>query len=265
MKRKIIQNNKNNKKNITDKKSYSKNNHLVKKEILEIGITDASKEEILEYILDSLKNSSKKYYIVTPNPEMIVFAQSHKEVASFLNGAELALCDGVGLLWAAHLLGIPLAERFTGVQLMEKLCEKANNQLITIGFFGGKPGVAELAAECLKQKYPNMKVVSASSEWNNPQRHTTPIDILFVALGFPKQEQWMTEHLSKENIRVMVGVGGAFDYLSGKVPRAPEWLQSVGLEWLFRLSVQPWRWKRQLALPKFVWLVLKEKLAIYHL
>lgn len=265
-------------------------NELVKRKIFGIGVTDAKKEEILEYIVNSVKKSQKNYYITTPNPEMVVFAQAHPDFGAILNGAELALCDGVGLLWGARVLGAPLNERFTGVELVEKLCEKVNGQPVTIGFFGGKPGVAEKAAECLLAQYPKLKVVYADSTWweglsghkevvgsmyqvasnlgsgkgkkptTSYQLQTTkPIGILFVALGFPKQERWMAEHIGKVPVKVMVGVGGAFDYLSGKIPRAPKWVQNIGMEWAFRLALQPWRLKRQLALPKFVWMVVREK------
>ncbi len=281
-----IQNNKNTK-NIN--MSSSKNTQLVKKEILGVKVTSAKKEDVLKYIIDFVENLSKNSYIVTPNPEMIVYAASHPSFASILNGAEVALCDGVGLLWGAQALGIPLIERFTGVELVEKLCAEASNRPITIGFFGAKPGVAELTAECLIRRYPKLKVVYTSDTWNerisdrkevvsgaymvanekkkdknlttNYQFPTTyAIDILFVALGFPKQEEWMASHINKVPVRVMVGVGGAFDYISGRIPRAPGFIQTVGLEWLYRLVRQPWRWKRQLALPQFLWMVVTEKL-----
>lgn len=275
---------------ISEIKSYNKNIHLVKKKILAVWITNAKRDKILEYIFTSLTNSTKNYYIVTPNPEMLVYAASHPSFSSILNNAELALCDGVGVYWGAQVLKNPLTERFTGVELVEKVCEKASKQLIRIGFLGGRPGVAEKAVECLTQKYPGLTVtyVSDGREEGYPEqkedkgeggqvssrvdghthplkttRHSIsdipPLDILFVAFGFPKQEEWMAQHLNKIPVRVMVGVGGAFDFLSGRVWRAPKWVQNVGLEWLFRLVIQPWRLKRQLALPKFAWMVLRER------
>ncbi|HSW97175.1 MAG TPA: WecB/TagA/CpsF family glycosyltransferase, partial [Candidatus Saccharimonadales bacterium] len=100
--------------------------------------------------------------------------------------------------------------------------------------------------------------VTTSGGISQPQ--SISCDILFVAFGFPKQEEWMFTNLSKVNVTVMMGVGGAFDYISGRVPRAPLWVQKLGFEWLFRLVRQPWRWKRQLALLEFIWLVMKEKM-----
>ena len=196
---------------------------------------------------------------------------------AILNQAQIALCDGVGLWLAGRILGKHFTERITGVDFMQNLCKKVAKKPITVGFLGGRPGVAELTAKCLKAKYPGLNVVFAGTEWdeNNSEfriqnsetkkeKNHNKIDILFVAFGFPKQEQWMNEHLDRIPVRVMMGVGGSFDYISGKIPRAPKIIQAIGLEWLYRLLRQPWRWKRQLALVEFIWLVIKEKLSITH-
>lgn len=274
------------------KESYIKNNVLVKKELLGVGITDMLDRNILEFIKDSLRNNTENYYIVTPNPEMVVYAQSHPSFKTILNHAKIALCDGIGLVIGGQMLGISLKHRFTGVDCMEKVCEASKDWPITVGFLGGRGGVAEVAAKCLQQKYPGLHVAFAASEWsaqvdsqmqkkgvvadsNEKQRNTLqgqatssgsayygmqrPIDILFVAYGFPKQEEWMAEHLNKIPVRIMMGVGGAFDYISGNVQRAPVWVRKMGLEWLFRLIRQPWRWKRQLALLTFLRFILAEK------
>lgn len=245
------------KKNATE--SHNILHDLVKKNILGVDITDATKENILEYIVTSVEKLQKPYYIVTPNPEMIVLSSKNSAFQQVLNNAKLALNDGVGVGFAARFMGKPLKERFTGVELVEKLCEKVNDWPITVGFLGAGHGVAEGASECLKQKYPKLKVVFAQSEWDNS---TKPIDILFVAFGFPKQELWMASHPGKIPVKVMAGVGGAFDYISGKVPRAPKLIRSIGMEWLFRLIVQPWRIKRQLALVVFIWMVIKERVSV---
>ena len=239
--------------------SYSKEFHLVKNELFGVGITSATKENILEFIIKSIEKKEKPYYIVTPNPEMIVLASKNLEFRKVLNNARIASNDGVGLAIAGQILGNPLTERTTGVDLMENLCKRVADWPITVGFLGGGPGVAEMASECLKQKYPGLKVSFAREE-TNQQEKIPATDILFVALGAPKQEFWMSEHLGKIPVRVMMGVGGAFDYISGKVPRAPRLVRSFGFEWLFRLFIQPWRWRRQLALIAFMWMVVKEKL-----
>ncbi len=251
---------------------------LRKKNILNVEITDASKGEILEYIIKGLARNGKKYFIVTPNPEILVMANRNSDYQKVLNKAEIALADGIGVVIASQILGKPLKERITGVDLLESLCLRVAEKPITVGFLGGKPGVAERTAECLGKKYPSLKIVFAVSEWSedgfididlastvkNPSSTlnllpSKSIDILFVAFGAPKQELWMDENLDKLPVKVAIGVGGSFDYISGEVLRAPLLIRLIGFEWLFRLIVQPWRIKRQLTLLKFVCLVLKEK------
>lgn len=232
--------------------------------ILGVGVTSATEHEILKYILQGLEKSEKPYYVVTPNPEIVVFATQHPKFKEILNIARLALCDGTGVFLAGRFLGKQFPERAAGVDLMEKLCKAISKQPINVGFLGGRGKVAERVSECLRSKCPGLRVGFAGSEWHTdklPKSLRLPIDILFVAYGFPRQEEWMAEHVDKGIFRVAIGVGGAFDYISGSVPRAPLFLRSLGLEWLFRLIIQPWRWKRQLALLEFVLLVLREKFA----
>lgn len=228
-----------------------------KTNLLGIGLTNASTKEVLEYIVKNLQKKARKYYIVTPNPEILVLADKDKEYKKVLNMANLALPDGVGVLWAAKFLGKPLKERIAGVDLMYYLSKEVSKRPITVGYLGGRPGVAVRAAECLREKYPGLKVVFAQSEWKNV--HFSPCDILFVAFGSPRQEIWISKNLRKLPVKVAIGVGGAFDFISGKTQRAPKWVQDLGLEWFFRLIVEPWRIKRQLRLFKFIYIVLREK------
>jgi len=258
--------------------------------LLTVSITNETEDQILKYILLSLEKLQEKFYIVTPNPEILVYANKHQEFKSILNNARLALPDGVGVILAGKILGKPFTERVTGVDLLEKLCQEASKKPITVGFLGGGPKIAERTAECLVKKYPGLKVVFANSEWPNrgpvkssfpasapskphkssdevravgiPPAFATPrsIDILFVAYGFPKQEEWMAENLKKIPVKVAMSVGGAFDYISGNVSRAPLLIRLIGFEWFYRLIAQPWRIKRQLALLEFIFLVFKERL-----
>jgi len=254
-----------------------------KKKLLGIEFTLATEEEVLEYIITGLEKSAEKYYVVTPNPELLVIANKNTNYKKVLNGAKLALPDGVGVMIAGQLLGKQLKQKITGVDLMKKICERVAEKPITIGFLGAGPGVAEKAAECLVSCYPGLKVVFVNEEWeqsgferakkyqedekNNKSGlnakykiHNT-IDILFVAFGSPKQELWIAENLEKLPVKVAIGVGGSFDFISGKVKRAPEWMRKIGLEWLFRLIIQPWRIKRQFSLVIFSLLVFKEMIA----
>jgi len=239
---------------------------LEKKFVLDVGITNSTKQEVLEYIIKGLEKNGKKYFIVTPNPEILVLANKAKEYKKILNKAGVAIPDGIGIVISGKILGITFKERITGVELLESLCLAVAKKPITVGFLGGGEGIAEKTAECLVEKYPGLKVAFAHPDYNfyknyNDYNGYKRIDILFVAFGAPKQEMWMSEHLDKLPVRVAIGVGGAFDYISGKVPRAPRLVQKLGFEWLFRLIRQPWRIKRQLALLEFIFLVLREKLA----
>jgi len=277
---------------------------LEKKFILDVGITNATKQEILEYITKGLEKNGKKYFTVTPNPEILVLANKAKEYKNILNNAEIALPDGVGVILAGKFLEVNFKQRITGVELLESLCLAVAKKPITVGFLGGGGRIAEKTVECLQSKYPWLNVGFVGSEWpgtisQNESKfddrrwkvedsnlkmedrrlidpltstlknlHSTfyhppskIIDILFVAFGAPKQELWISENLDKLPVRVAIGVGGAFDYISGRVPRAPRWVQRIGFEWFFRLIRQPWRIKRQLALLEFIYLVLREKLA----
>lgn len=228
--------------------------------LLGVGVTNVKESKVLEYILQSLEKRHEKYYIVTPNPELLLIAHKNPEYKKILNHARLALCDGTGVFLAAKFLRKGIRQKITGVDFMEKLCKRVSEKPITVGFLGGGLGVAEKTAECLVSKYPGLKVAFAAPEWLDKSPRS-PIDILFVAFGSPKQEEWIAENIDKLPVKIVMGVGGAFDFISGKVPRSPLFVRRLGLEWLFRLIRQPWRIKRQISLFEFIWLVFKEKLS----
>ena len=249
---------------------------MVTIKILGVEVTDATKEEALEFIVKGLEKHGKKLSIFTPNPEIIMHSTRDERFKQILNSADLALADGVGVKLAGRLLGKPLKERITGVDFMLALCERAAKEGFTVGLMGGGPKIAERTAECLLQKYPKLKIVYVAEEWRKDgfvragevrsmkyevreEKIQNSIDILFVALGYPKQEEWIYENLPKIPVKVAMVVGGSFDYISGAISRAPLFVRNAGLEWLFRLLRQPWRIRRQLALAKFFFLVLKER------
>lgn len=243
-----------------------------KVDIFGVGINDVSLEEAVGQVVGWVGNpEQKKHYIVTPNPEFIITAQKDLEFKKVLNQADLSIPDGAGLKL------VDIVNTTPGVDLMERLCKASADLGFTIGLLGGRDKVAEKAAECLKKKYPGLKVVFAEPggtvDMNGdvgvvraqpsegtarcaPTIKIPPCDILFVAFGAVKQEKWISKNLDKLPVKVAMGVGGAFDYLSGEVKRAPKLMRNLGLEWLFRLILQPWRIKRQLALLKFVGMVL---------
>lgn len=219
----------------------------MKKYILGVKIDDINMDQAVTIVENWLKNpptGGGKHYIVTTNPEFIMTAQEDPVFKKILNNADLSIPDGRGLRLSGDIeCNIP------GVDFMERLCKKARDQAATVGFFGGGPGVAEKTAECLKKKYRKLKVSFAS---NGLLSSIVKTDIMFVAFGHPKQEIWIYENLPKLPVKVAMGVGGAFDYISGRIPRAPKFVRDLGLEWLFRLLIQPWRIKRQLSLIKYL-------------
>ena len=252
--------------------TYSKIDSFEKIKILKVGFNNLDYNRVLEYLLKILKKDDRNRYFVTPNPELLIIANKDDSYRKILSSADLALPDGVGVVWASKLLGKPLAHRLSGVDLMDNVCRDVARRPITVGFLGGGPGIAEKTSKCLRQKYPGLKVLLAYG--GNPDRKTAEfikketqrddgdkkIDILFVAFGSPKQEVWIAENLKDLPAKLTIGVGGAFDFISGNIRRAPLWIRNLGLEWLFRLIMQPRRIKRQLSLIRFIALVLKEKL-----
>ena len=237
----------------------------MKKEVLGVGIDDVSMEEALSTVKTWLTTAkgNKKYVIVTPNPEFLVTAQVDTEFKKTLNRADMAIPDGVGLKLSGKIKNTT-----SGIDLMERLCKSCSDLGLCVGLIGGKNLVAKKTKECLIQRYPGLRVVYAdqgvelvSGSYYTPNliKSINKCDILFVAFGMVKQEKWIMANIDQLAVKVAMGVGGAFDYLSGEVPRAPKFLRSLGLEWLFRLIIQPWRIKRQLNLVKYIFLVLQER------
>lgn len=205
-------------------------------------------------------------HLCTVNPEFIMHARREPAFAAVLQQADLCVADGIGVLWAAKRQGVRLPERVTGSDGIYRICERAAAQGWTVFLLGAAPGVAEMAATRLQGLYPALSVVGtysgspAEAEWpaiSNRLCEATP-DILFVAYGNPQQDLWIAQHRDELPAKVALGVGGAFDFVAGVTTRAPHWLQRLGLEWLYRLMTQPWRWRRMLALPWFAWLVLTQ-------
>ncbi len=222
------------------------------KHVLGVKIDDVSLNEAIK-IVESWLKIDGKHYIVTPNPEFIVTAQKDLEFKKILNNADLSVPDGNGLK-----IGSDIVCNTPGIDLMEELIRMVSGKGFTVGFLGGRDGVAEKTSKCLQKRYPKLKVSFAVEEFKSlKDLKLLKTDLLFVAFGHPKQEKWIAENLPKIDVKVAMGVGGAFDYISGQIPRAPRWIRSLGLEWLFRLIIQPRRIKRQLALLKYLWLLTK--------
>lgn len=220
-------------------------------EILGIAVDSTSLRSVLK-ICESWLNNRGKFYIVTPNPEMIVAAQSDLEFKKALNKADLAIPDGGGLRFGNTEIG----QRVSGREVMLALIDKTRSKGIKILLVGGKPGVAQAAAfklGVLGMTEPNIELINELQP-----------EILFVALGHGKQEKWVAKNLPKLKVKIAMGVGGTLDQVVKPWLIAPKCLQAFGLEWLWRLMMEPWRIKRQLKLVKYVYLVLREKMVKYR-
>ena len=212
--------------------------------------------------------AKKRNFVVTANAEIIMMAQEDSEYKKLLSEtADMVLPDGAGTVWAGNYLGYRIPERVAGYDLYLRLLEEAAKKNIAVYFFGGKPGIAEAAAAEGKRRWPCLTVAGCRNGYFSAEEEAEIIEninrsgaaMLFAALGAPKQEKWLAKFRERLKPELLMGIGGSFDVLAGKVQRAPKWMQDAKLEWLFRLLKQPSRFGRMLALPKFVFAVRREK------
>lgn len=223
-----------------------------------------SEEEAIDWVENRIRNRQPAW-ACTPNPEIVMACHRDSALAQAIESATLSLPDGVALFWAARRLKIPLREKITGIDLGEKLIARASEHGHRIFFMGGGEGIADSAATQMIRKYPNFHVAGTQhgyfTENEEPKiveaiRSAHP-DILFVGLGFPRQEIFLARHSHQMGVPFSLTVGGAFDVWSGRVTRAPRFIQRLGIEWIFRLLQNPSRICRQLNLLKFIGLVLR--------
>jgi N-acetylglucosaminyldiphosphoundecaprenol N-acetyl-beta-D-mannosaminyltransferase len=235
--------------------------------ILGVQVSNVDVPESLA-IIEGLIESVPSHQLVTVNTEFLMAAQKDAEFKAIINAAALALPDGVGLLWAARFLGHPLKERVTGVDTVQRVAKLAARKGYRLFLLGAAEGVADLCAQRLSNEYPNLQIAGTYSGSPTVEeedeivaliRRARP-DVLFVAYGAPQQDKWIARNLKRLGVPLAMGVGGAFDFITGVAVRAPRWMQRLGLEWLHRLYREPWRWRRMLALPRFVGLVIMRKL-----
>ncbi|MFA5839336.1 MAG: WecB/TagA/CpsF family glycosyltransferase [Candidatus Margulisiibacteriota bacterium] len=224
-----------------------------------IKVDNVSLQESIDRVGEFLV-SKQPHLIVTPNPEIIVTSQKDHALKDVLNNADLRVPDGISMVVVSRLLGKPLKERVSGIDLMLNII-KAYGDKYKIFLLGGAPGIAEAAADKLIQKQPRLNIVGTMDGFFGDdyaviqQIEACRPDILFVGLGGGRQEKWLNRHLKELNVPVAMVMGGSLDVISGSKKRAPLIFQKLYIEWLYRLLSEPRRWKRQLALPKFLWLM----------
>ena len=219
--------------------------------ILGVPVTPFSMEEAVSFLMDRIAKKMPTQ-VVTANAEIIMMARNDKRYGTLLQQADLVLADGAGTVWAGRTLGYEVPERVEGIKLY---------------FFGAAPGIAEAAKAKAEMLAPGVSIVGTRNGYFSETDIEEIIDeinasgaqILFAALGAPKQEYWLRDHAKQLRPLIRIGLGGSFDVLAGKTTRAPHWMQKASLEWLYRLYKEPSRIGRMMALPRFVLAVQKEK------
>lgn len=233
--------------------------------LLGVPIDPLTEAEAVEWVARAIIERSPRL-VISVNPERIMHAGRDPAFAAVLRGADLALADGAGVVWAARRLGHPLPERVAGVDFVRALAARGATEGWRFFFLGGGPGVAEEAGRVLREAYPGFILAGTHAGSPQPTSDAATIEavrssgaqLLLLAYGAGAEEAWLARNLRASGATVGMGVGGAFDFTSGRARRAPPWMRKRGLEWLHRLSRQPWRWRRMIALPRFVIRVMRE-------
>ncbi len=250
------------------------------REILGLSFFGNSLDSLLSDLAQRLKEKRKNIWITTVNPEFIMSMEKNKEFADIINKSDIKVIDGIGLIWAYNILkyrpglerwwqairvggeilwGKRRQEVISGSDLICEICKKENNKIFFLGGWGNR---ARRTANYFKLK--NKKLETRYSSGDPEVDNETVIkeinkfkpDFLFVAYGMKKQEEWIAANIKRLRVGVVMGIGRSFDYYSGDLKRAPVFIRKMGLEWLYSLFKEPKRWKRQLVLPKFIWMVL---------
>jgi len=234
--------------------------------ILGVAIDDVLMDEAIAAVARFIAEGGP-HQIVTVNPEFVMEARRNRAFRRVLAAADLATPDGFGIILAARWRGTPLRGRVTGIDLTERIAAEAARRGWSLFLLGAAPGVAERAAAVLQRANPGLRIAGCYAGSPRPADEP-PIreriiaarpDVLLVAYGHPAQDLWIARNQPLLRVPVAIGVGGTFDELAGVVPRAPALMQRLGLKWLYRLIVQPWRWRRIMtAAPLFLWTVLRE-------
>ncbi|MDO5725492.1 MAG: WecB/TagA/CpsF family glycosyltransferase [Tissierellia bacterium] len=243
-------------------------------EIFGTKIYNIDLKEAVE-IAKSFLKEDKAHSIITPNTEIVYAAKDDKDLRNIINSANLTIADGIGLVYASRIRNLPLKERVTGFDLSMEILKLSNTMDIRLFILGGKEGVSKEAAENIERDYPNIKIAGYHHGYfkgsHNSESRTKTEDeiceiinrsnanVLFVGLGFPLQEKWIHNNIAKLNTNIIIGNGGVTDILAGNIKRAPDIFIKLNLEWFYRLITQPSRFKRQLALPKFLINILTDK------
>ncbi|MBT2731113.1 WecB/TagA/CpsF family glycosyltransferase [Carnobacterium sp. ISL-102] len=237
--------------------------------VLGVAFDNQTKETFLEELIKRVDHNQKSF-VVTANPEIVMYAKKNPAYMSLINKADYVIADGIGIIKGSKMLGTPIVERVAGYDLMLALLEEANVKGSRVYLLGAKEEVLQSTVAKVQKFYPSIDLVGARNGYFDlsdtsiiESVQATQPDMVFVAIGYPRQEQWIHQYLSTASKGLLMGVGGSFDVLSGKSKRAPKIFIQLNSEWLYRLIKQPLRFKRMMALPQFLREVNHEKKHIY--
>lgn len=237
----------------------------MKIDVMGVRFDNVDMDEALSIAGDLLRRDAVSY-VVTPNSEIVYEAMADQGLRDLLNGADLVLPDGAGVVLGSKILKTPLKQKVAGVDFADRLLGLLAENGGTVYLLGSKPGIAELAAEKMLAKHPGLQICGLADGYFKEEgpviekiNQARP-DVLFVCLGAPKQEKFMAAHQKDLQVKMMIGLGGSLDSFAGTVKRAPKWMIACNLEWFYRLLKEPWRFKRMLRLPKFLWAVVRRRI-----
>lgn len=235
--------------------------------IMGVPFLHTDQQQFVSLLVDRIEKKEKTF-VITANPEIVMKANEDAEFMSYIQKATYVSADGIGVVKAAQLLGSSLPGRVTGYDTMVKLLSIGNEKRFKVFLLGAQKDTLEKTVENINKTYPNVEIVGAQDGYFNWEQNdiaeriaTTKPDLVFVALGVPRQEKWIAEHFDEFTHGIFIGVGGSFDVIAGTVKRAPVFWQKLNLEWLYRLLKQPSRFGRMLSLPRFALKVFKLKLS----
>ncbi|MCY9666827.1 WecB/TagA/CpsF family glycosyltransferase [Paenibacillus alginolyticus] len=241
-------------------------NAVPKVRIYGVPVSKMSMDQTVAYLTNVIEQR-QPHQVITANPIMVMAAQEDPAYLSMMQRAELIVPDGTGVVWAAKYVGEPVVERVPGYDLIHELMKVGESKGWKVYLLGASNEVIQAAAEKLRTTYPGIKLVGVRDGYFKDEQDAEVIqdildaapDILLVGRSAANQEPWIGKYKQQIGVPVMMGVGGSFDVLSGKLKRAPVLFQKLRLEWFYRLMQEPWRYKRMLLLPKFALKVMRDK------
>lgn len=235
-----------------------------------VPIANTRMDEALDWIVSRVREKSPSL-VAFVNPDCLNIAYRHAEYHKILTNAARVLPDGIGVKLGCRILGVELRENVNGTDMFPRLCERAAREGLSLFLLGAQPGVAEAAADEMRRRSPGLRIAGVRDGYFAPEELPAVLDqinqsgagILLVAFGAPRQELWLAEQADRLAPPVRLGVGGLFDFYSGRIPRAPQWMREIGMEWLFRLMQEPGRlWRRYvIGNPLFLYRVWRQRMS----